>query len=72
MKKSLQADYKSIPAREYKSTAPASVQATAPAQNVERPHVTLSAITWAAIDFQRRDSGLTAAEWITRLVQKAK
>lgn len=69
MKKSLQANYRIIPAREYKTTAPVPA---AIALEVEKPFVTLSTITWNAIDYQRRDSGLSAAEWITRLVQKAK
>lgn len=71
MRTALQAGYRQIPARDYKASAPVSAKATTPVQDVERPHVILSSITWAAIDFQRRDSGLSAAEWITRLVQKA-
>ena len=56
--------------REYKATAPVQVEATPP-RDVERSHVVLSSITWRAIDHQRRDTGLTAEQFITQLVQKS-
>lgn len=59
------------------ATAKQPVKAPAPAvalkqdREVNRALFTLPSSTWAAIDTQRQDAGLTAAQWITALVLKA-
>lgn len=45
--------------------------AATPTKEVERTFFTLPATVWAAIDLQRRNTGMSAAQYITSLVLKA-